>query len=119
MKEGLSRRSKMVPTLFIGVWTSKIMYSLKKRPYRHGQLRRVLGNVSQRMLTKSLRNLESSGLVSREVMRSNKPISVEYSLTKLGKTFINPLKGICSWADRHREELSLVGRLVIDPKKKS
>ena len=40
------------------------LFSLKRRPYRHGQLRRHLGSISQRMLTRTLRNLESTGLIS-------------------------------------------------------
>ncbi len=110
MSERLSRGSEVVPTLFIGKWTVKIMYSLKKGPRRHGQLRRGLGNVSQRMLTRTLRNLESAGLIARQVTRS-KSIAVEYSLTKLGRTFIIPLRSICRWANRHNKELRAIARL--------
>ena len=109
MKERLSLASENVPTLFIGKWTVKIMDSLKERSRRHGQLRRRLGNVSQRMLTRTLRNLESAGLIARQVTRS-KSVAVEYSLTKLGRTFIIPLSGVCSWANRHKKELSAVVR---------
>jgi DNA-binding HxlR family transcriptional regulator len=109
VKERLSLGSEMMPTLFIGKWTVKIMYSLKERPQRHGQLRRRLGNVSQRMLTRTLRNLESAGLIARQVRRS-KSLAVEYSLTKLGKTFIIPLSSICHWAHRHNKELSAIAR---------
>ena len=109
MRDGLSRGSEVLPTLFIGKWTVKIMYSLKKGPQRHGQLRRGLGSISQRMLTRTLRNLESAGLIARLVTRS-KSVAVEYSLTKLGRTFIIPLSGVCSWANRHKKELSAVVR---------
>ena len=109
MRDRLGDGSEVLPTLFIGKWTVKIMYSLKKRPQRHGQLRRGLGNISQRMLTRTLRNLESAGLIARKVTRS-KPIAVEYSLTKLGRTFIIPLGGICRWANRHNKELSAIAR---------
>jgi DNA-binding HxlR family transcriptional regulator len=57
------------------------------------------------MLTRTLRNLESAGLISREVTRS-KSVAVEYSLTKLGKTFMVPLRSICRWADRHGKHLN-------------
>jgi DNA-binding HxlR family transcriptional regulator len=97
--------SKMVRSIFIGRWTPKIIFSLKERPYRHGQLRRHLGSVSQRMLTRTLRNLESTGLISRNVTKS-KVIAVEYSLTKLGKTLIRPLRGMCRWAKRHGRDVS-------------
>jgi DNA-binding HxlR family transcriptional regulator len=97
--------SKMAPSIFIGRWTPKILFSLKERPYRHGELRRQLGSISQRMLTRTLRNLESTGLIARRVTRS-KAISVEYSLTQLGRTLIAPLGGMCRWATRYRLEVS-------------
>jgi len=101
----------MVSTIFIGKWTVKIMSSLQEKPHRHGQLRRRLGSVSQRMLTRTLRNLESTGLIARQATRS-KSIAVEYSLTKLGSTFIIPLTSICGWATQHHKELSAVVRLL-------
>jgi DNA-binding HxlR family transcriptional regulator len=97
--------SKTVPPLFIGRWTPKVLFSLKAKPYRHGQLRRQLGSVSQRMLTRTLRDLESTGLIARRVTKA-KAIAVEYSLTQLGKTIIAPLKGMCRWARRHGKSVS-------------
>jgi len=94
--------------LFIGKWTVQIMDSLNKGPRRHGQLRRGLRSVSQRMLTRTLRNLESSGLIARQVTRQSKSLAVEYSLTKLGRTFIVPLRSICRWATNNKKELSAV-----------
>src|SRR5438132_8628275 len=97
--------SKTSPPIFIGRWTPKILFSLKEKPHRHGELRRHLGNVSQRMLTRSLRNLESAGLIARRVT-SSKIIAVEYSLTQLGRTIIDPLGGMCRWAKRYRRDVS-------------
>jgi len=51
--------SKTARPIFIGRWTPKVLFSLKDRPYRHGQLRRQLGRVSQRMLTRTLAILNS------------------------------------------------------------
>jgi len=96
---------KMVPLIFIGRWTPKVLFSLKEKPYRHGQLRRHIGSVSQRMLTRTLRNLESARLITRSVTRS-RAIAVEYSLTQLGRTIIAPLGGMCRWAKRHRRQVS-------------
>jgi DNA-binding HxlR family transcriptional regulator len=64
------QKSKTFPPIFIGRWTPKILFSLNKRPYRHEQLRRYLGRVSQRMLRRTLRNLESTGLIARRVTGS-------------------------------------------------
>src|SRR5258708_4917728 len=104
------QESKMAPPIFIGRWTPKVLFSLKERPYRHGQLRRHIGSVSQRMLTRTLRNLEATGLIARRVTRS-KAIAVEYSLTQLGRTLIAPLAGMCRWAKRHRRHVSADVRL--------
>lgn len=103
--------SKTAASIFIGRWTPKVLFSLKQRPYRHGQLRRQLGSISQRMLTKTLRNLESAGLIDRSVTQS-KPIAVEYSLTQLGRTIIAPLRGMCRWAKRNRRKVSAEVQLL-------
>ena len=96
---------KNASSIFIGRWTPKILFSLRDRPYRHGQLRRRLGSVSQRMLTRTLRSLESGGLIARRVTQSN-AITVEYSLTRLGRTIIAPLGGMCRWAKRYRVDVA-------------
>jgi DNA-binding HxlR family transcriptional regulator len=97
--------SKIASSIFIGRWTPKILFLLRNRPYRHGQLRRQLGRASQRMLTRTLRNLESVGLIDRRVTQS-RAITVEYSLTNLGRTIIAPLRGMCRWAKRHRKKVT-------------
>src|SRR6059058_2704210 len=104
---GVTERTdrKMPDSIFIGRWTPKIIFSLKARPHRHGELRRHLGSVSQRMLTRTLRNLESTGLVARRITTS-KAITVEYSLTQLGKSIITPLRGMCRWARKYSRQVS-------------
>ncbi len=92
---------KTATRIFIGRWTPKILFSHQKKSRRHGELRRDLGSVSQRMLTRTLRNLEAAGLIARRVIQS-KPVAVEYSLTKLGATMVPPLRGMCRWAGRYR-----------------
>jgi len=99
------RESNGSHLIFIGRWTPKVLFSLNERPYRHGQLRRRIGSVSQRMLTRTLRNLESTGLITRRVTHS-RAIAVEYSLTQLGRTIIPPLGGMCRWARRHRRRVT-------------
>jgi DNA-binding HxlR family transcriptional regulator len=96
-------QSEMVRPIFIGRWTPKILFSLRERPYRHGHQRRRFGSISQRTLTRNLRQLESNGLVSRRVMQS-KAIAVEYSLTQLGRTLVAPLGGTCRWAERYGKD---------------
>ncbi len=91
--------------IFIGRWTPKILFSLKEKPYRHGELRRNVGNVSQHMLTRTLRNLESTGLITRRATKS-RARAFEYSLTRLGRTIIGPLRGMCRWAKRYSQDVS-------------
>ena len=57
------QKPKMVPVILIGRWTPRVLFSLEQRPYRHGPLRRQIGS-SQRMLTRTLRHLESAGLIT-------------------------------------------------------
>ena len=97
--------SKVSASIFIGRGTPQILFSLKEMPRRHGELRRYLGRVSQRMLTRTLRNLESTGLVVRRLTGS-KAIAVEYSLTELGTTIVPPLRGMCRWAKRFGRDVS-------------
>ena len=71
-----------------------IFFSFKKKPYRHGELRRRRGGVSQRMLTRTLRSLVSIGLVAKRVTRANAVAVVDYSLTHREGTSIAPLRGM-------------------------
>lgn len=105
-----TREPARTAPLFIGRWTPRILVSLNERPYRHGQLRRRVGGVSQRMLTRTLRNLEAAGLIARRVTVS-KTVAVEYSLTPMGKSIIAPLRGMCRWAKRQRRAVSAEVRL--------
>lgn len=80
-----------------GKWTSMVLYSLSFGVMRTGQLHRTLPGISKKMLTQTLREVENSGLVKREVFNVVPP-KVEYSLTPLGETFIEPLQALYDWA---------------------
>lgn len=97
--------AKADPPVFIGRWTVNILFALHENPHRHGQLQTRLKGASQRMLTRTLRNLESTGLVARNLIGSNGR-GVEYSLTELGRTFIAPLESMCHWAQQNRKDIS-------------
>lgn len=106
--------SKADSPIFIGKWTVRVLFELHERPQRHGELQRRLLDVSQRMLTRTLRNLESSGLIERNSAGSNGN-AVEYSLTGLGKTFIAPLTSMCQWARQNHKDISAEIRLIEPP----
>ena len=103
--------AKVASTIYLGKWSVSILSSLREKPHRHGELRRSLGDVSQRILTRTLRQLESAGLITRSVHNS-KPIAVEYSMTPVGRTFMGPLTHICGWAKRYDKELRATVRLL-------
>jgi HxlR-like helix-turn-helix len=63
-----------------------------------------IGGISQKMLTQTLRSLERDGLVQRTV-HPVVPPKVEYSLTRLGRTLIEPLHALCRWSEKHLAEL--------------
>ncbi len=85
-------------------WTCLIVYALLNGPLRHGELKRTIQGISQKMLTQTLRSMETDGLVKRKVIDIIPP-HVEYSLTPLGQTLSEPLVAICRWAMDHLPEM--------------
>ncbi|MCJ8509359.1 helix-turn-helix transcriptional regulator [Rhizobium lemnae] len=87
-----------------GKWSILILHALSERPYRFGALRRLVPDISQRMLTQTLRELQRDGYIDRTVFPT-KPPSVEYSLTQLGHSLFNALSQVLIWAERHHGEV--------------
>jgi DNA-binding HxlR family transcriptional regulator len=77
-------------------WTFLILVALEEGPKRFGEIRRTLGDISQRVLTRKLRDLERDGYVSREVF-PERPPRVEYSLTDLGRSMLDPIRRFLDW----------------------
>ncbi|MEV0651258.1 helix-turn-helix domain-containing protein [Phytomonospora sp. NPDC050363] len=86
-------------------WTLLLLSVLRDRPRRFNDLERSIEGISQRMLTRTLRRLESDGLVNRTVHPTNPP-SVEYALTAKGRSLLGHLAGLAAWAVEHAEEKS-------------
>lgn len=84
-------------------WSMLLVILLGSRPHRYNELHRSIEGISQRMLTRTLRNLESDGLVQRTVFPSVPP-SVEYRLTPLGESLLQPLSGLADWAVLHSDQ---------------
>lgn len=80
-----------------GKWSTLLLQALAARPYRFGELRRLVPDISQRMLTQTLRDLQRDGYISREVFPT-KPPSVEYRMTELGYSLFEPLQKVLQWA---------------------
>jgi DNA-binding HxlR family transcriptional regulator len=93
-------------------WSFLIVSMLAEKPLRFGELRRSVPDISQRMLTQTLRDLQRDGLVDREVFPTNPP-SVEYRLTKLGQSLLIPMNGLIGWAEKNHAKINSA-RAVFD-----
>ncbi len=85
-----------------GKWKSIILFRVLEETRRFNELRRLVPNLTQRMLTKQLRELERDGLIAREVY-AQVPPKVEYSITDLGKTLEPVLLALTQWAQVHMQ----------------
>jgi DNA-binding HxlR family transcriptional regulator len=85
-------------------WTVLVVGELGRGPKRFNEIRRALGSISQRMLTLTLRGLERDGLVTRTVFPTIPP-RVDYELTKLGRSLLEPVSGLGLWARRNRSAI--------------
>ena len=77
-------------------WTVLVVRVLGRGPHRFNALRREVGEISQKVLASTLRDLEENGFVSRTVTPT-KPPQVEYALTDLGKEFLCPIRSLAEW----------------------
>jgi DNA-binding HxlR family transcriptional regulator len=85
-------------------WTVLIVVLLGDGPKRFNEIKRMVGGISQRMLTFTLRGLERDGLVTRTVFPTT-PQRVDYELTKLGSTLWKAVEPLGSWARAHLSEV--------------
>jgi DNA-binding HxlR family transcriptional regulator len=85
-------------------WSILMIMTLAMRPQRFSALHRAIRDISKRMLTQTLRDLERDGLISRHVFPT-KPPSVEYRLTPLGQSLLEPMANLIDWADRRYADI--------------
>ena len=89
-------------TLIGDKWKVLILRDLMPGTKRFGELKKSVGNVSQKVLTTQLRAMEKSGLVNRKVY-AEVPPRVEYSLTELGKSLKPILDSLWSWGEEYKK----------------
>lgn len=92
--------TRRVLDLIADKWTVLIITLLENEPKRFSQLQRSIGGISQKMLAQTLRGLERDGLVTRTIYPEVPP-RVEYTLTPLGRTLIEPIAAIRDWAESY------------------
>ncbi|QJU59720.1 helix-turn-helix transcriptional regulator [Sphingomonas sp. AP4-R1] len=103
---------RRVLELFATKWTSMILHVLDARhegAARTGALQRSLPGISKKMFIQTLREMEETGLIVREV-QSVMPPAVEYRLTPLGRRFVEPLELLYAWGRANADALDLLGR---------
>lgn len=81
-----------------GKWTGSILWHLKDEPVRFNDLSRMIAGASKKMITERLRQLESQGLVRREVLETS-PVSVQYSITPFGCSALHFLDELRKWSE--------------------
>lgn len=78
-------------------WSLLVLMRLENGTLRFSDLRRAVGDISQRMLSQTVRRLEEEGLVARQV-HPTVPPRVDYSLTELGRSLLVPVRQLVAWA---------------------
>jgi DNA-binding HxlR family transcriptional regulator len=99
-------------------WRISILHVLDAGPQRSGELQRAIPEVSPKVLTQTLRGMERDGLILRTV-HAIVPPRVEYRLTPMGKSVIDPLRELCHWAKAHVGERDRARREFDDRMRKS
>jgi DNA-binding HxlR family transcriptional regulator len=85
-------------------WSVFVIMMLGDGPKRFNELKRMIGGISQRMLTLTLRGLERDGLITRTVFPTIPP-RVDYELTDLGRGLAKPVAALGEWAFEHKQEI--------------
>lgn len=86
-----------------GKWKMVILWHLRDKEQRFSELKRLLGEITQKMLTQQLRELEEAGLVTRTVYPVVPP-KVEYRLTEQARELVPLLAGLRSWSMKYAED---------------
>ncbi len=86
-------------------WKLLILRNLMSRPWRFNELRKDLEGISQKVLTESLRSMESDGIIIRTVY-AEVPPRVEYSLSSLGETLRPILDAMQAWGQEYKENVN-------------
>ena len=91
-----------------GKWTGSILWHLKDGPVRFNDLARMVGGASKKMITERLRQLETQGLVRREVM-DTAPVSVHYEITEFGRSALGFLDELRKWSEELPQDIHADG----------
>ena len=97
--------SRAVIELIADKWAVLVLSAISHGAHRNGELLRRVGGISQKALTRALRNLETNGLVARHDHHEIPP-RVEYTLTATGDSLVPLLSQLCDWAVAHMDDVA-------------
>jgi DNA-binding HxlR family transcriptional regulator len=97
-------QARLVFDFFTHTWNAVVIFALREGPRRPGELREAIGGISAKVLTQTLRRLERAGLVARTAY-AEAPPRVEYALTELGRSLLEPIGAFGRWAEEHADEV--------------
>lgn len=95
-----------------GKWKGVVLYHLHDGTKRFNELRRIIPSVTQRMLTRQLRELEMDGVIERKVY-AEVPPKVEYSITEFGKSLTPIIAALEQWGNQHIDVLTATRRAAL------
>jgi DNA-binding HxlR family transcriptional regulator len=90
-----------------GKWKGLLLFALQDGPLRFGELRRTVGTISERMLILQLKEMQTAGLLHREVFQQVPP-KVEYSLTEFGRSLNAAMAPLGEWGEQHMERIEAI-----------
>lgn len=96
--------SRIVLDRISNKWSMLILDRLRGETVRFNQLRREIDGISQKVLSQTLKNLERDGLIHREAFPTV-PVTVEYSITDLGRTLSDTVHVLTHWAEEHYDRV--------------
>ncbi|MEL6448514.1 MAG: helix-turn-helix domain-containing protein [Pseudomonadota bacterium] len=91
-------------TKFTGKWQVLILLSLEDGALRFGEVKRTVGDITQRVLTENLRNLEREGYLTRTV-EPGPPVAVFYELTAMGASLVETITPVVFWANGNMRKI--------------
>jgi DNA-binding HxlR family transcriptional regulator len=92
-----------------GKWKLLILWFLKDQSRRFSELKKLIPEISEKVLIQQLRELEKDDIVERTV-KSEVPLKVEYSFTEYGRTLIPVISAMCDWGELHLNRKNIDGR---------
>ncbi|MBI5726419.1 MAG: helix-turn-helix transcriptional regulator [Ignavibacteriales bacterium] len=90
-----------------GKWKTVVLWYLRNKPVRFGELKKMIPDITEKMLSLQLKALEEDGLIKREVF-AEVPLRVEYSMTEFGNSIVPVLEAIANWGRKLGHEKGIL-----------